>query len=67
MDLIEELKLLREKKGVSQTAVADAIGCNQGAVSHWERGVAAPSGLARKSLEKFVAKLRKLPDVENAA
>lgn len=67
MDLIDELKSLRAKKGVSQSTVAEAIGCNQGAVSHWERGEAKPSGSARKSLEAFVEQMRSMPDAEKAA
>lgn len=67
MTLTAELKNLRIKKGISQAGVALAIGCDQSTVSLWEQEKVTPSGMARKSLEAFIAKLRKMPDVGNAA
>ncbi len=67
MSLTAELKTLRVRKGISQAGVALAIGCDQSTVSLWEQGKIAPSGMAQKGLEVFLAKLRDMPDVENAA
>lgn len=67
MDLIAELKQLREKKGVSQARVAEAVGCDQTAVSHWENGNAAPSGSARILLQGFIARMREMPDAQKAS
>lgn len=63
MDLVTELKDLRETRGISQAAVAAAIGVDQSAVSHWESGKAAPGGSARILLKQFVEEARKLPRV----
>ena len=35
---MENLKLLRNKKGVSQQKLADAIGCNQQSIHKYEKG-----------------------------
>jgi DNA-binding transcriptional regulator YiaG len=59
MDLVAELKDLRKTHGISQSAVAAALGVKQSAVSHWESGNATPSGSARILLENYVAGLRK--------
>lgn len=67
MDLIDELKALRERKGVSQATVADALGCDQGAISHWENKKAKPSGSARILLQGFMARMREMPDKADAA
>lgn len=67
MDLVTELKDLRETRGISQAAVAAAVGVDQSAVSHWERGESAPSGSARILLGQFVEEARKLPLVEKKA
>jgi len=67
MDLIAELKQLREKKGVSQATVAEAVGYDQSAVSHWEQGKASPSGSARILLQAFMARMREMPDTPEKA
>jgi transcriptional regulator with XRE-family HTH domain len=38
----DEGRLVRERSGISLRALAAAIGCNQGEVSRWERGLARP-------------------------
>lgn len=63
MDLVTELIDLRDKKGVSQATVAAAIGCDQSAISHWEKRKTSPSGSARILLESYLATLRKMPDL----
>lgn len=40
--LAERIKGLRKAKGMSQGALAEAIGATQGAVSQWELGIAEP-------------------------
>lgn len=67
MSITAELKNLRIRKGVSQTGVALAIGCDQSTVSLWEQDKVTPSGMARKSLEAFLEKLREMPDAEKAS
>lgn len=64
MDLISELKSLREKKGVSQGSVAEAVGCDQSAVSLWEQGKTSPSGSARILLQGLLARMREMPDAQ---
>lgn len=66
MDLVSELKGLRETRGISQAAVAAATGVDQSAVSYWETGKSSPSGSARILLEKFIAEARKLPKKKRA-
>ncbi len=58
MDLVAELKDLRETRKISQATVAAAVGVDQSAISHWEQGKSKPSGSARKLLERFVARER---------
>lgn len=67
MDLVDELIELRASKGVSQTAVAQATGCDQSAVSLWEQKKTKPSGSARILLERYVKQLRKMADKASAA
>ena len=54
MELISELKKLREAKRVPQSEVAAACGVDQSAVSLWENGKTEPSGSARILLEQFI-------------
>lgn len=61
MDLVSELKDLRETRGITQEAVAAATGVDQSAVSYWETGKSSPSGSARILLETFLKQARKLP------
>lgn len=41
-ELGERIKRLRKEHGMSQTALAEAIGATQGAVSQWEMGAMEP-------------------------
>lgn len=56
MDLVAELKDLRETRKISQATVAAAVGVDQSAISHWEQGKAKPSGSARLLLERFITR-----------
>ncbi len=40
---INIIKKLRLEKGITQAALADAVGVTQGAVVQWEKGVAFPN------------------------
>jgi transcriptional regulator with XRE-family HTH domain len=48
---------LRERAGISQGALADAVGVSSGAVSRWESGERAPSG---ERLEAYLTALDRL-------
>lgn len=42
MNIGEIIKDLRQEKGISQLALANAIGVSQKAIDYWERGVNQP-------------------------
>lgn len=42
------IKRLRERLGVTQTALGEAIGCTQGNIGHYEQGQTMPPLVARK-------------------
>lgn len=54
----------RYLKGVSQGSVAEAVGCDQSAVSLWEQGKTSPSGSARILLQGLLARMREMPDAQ---
>lgn len=39
----EKIRAYRERKGLSQKALAEALGVDQSAVSNWERGLSEPT------------------------
>lgn len=45
---MNHLKPIRERLRVTQQALADAIGCTQGNVGHYERGQTLPPDMAAK-------------------
>jgi len=48
-----EIKLLRDKLGLTQDAFAAKLGVSSGAVKKWEQAKARPSQLARRQLERL--------------
>ena len=46
MEFCEKLKLLREEEGLSQSALAKALGVSQSAVAQWEAGTRKPTAQA---------------------
>jgi DNA-binding transcriptional regulator YiaG len=58
-DIVDELIALREKRGISQSAVADSIGVDQAVISNWERKKRKPKGPALKLLQAFLDAQRK--------
>lgn len=49
----EKLKLIREKNGSSQTAVAKFLGVTRSAYSSWEKGIHKPNSKNLEMLAKF--------------
>jgi|GEM_PF-3169733 len=45
------MKSIRERLGVTQQTLADALGCTQGNVWHYERGQTIPPPVARRLIE----------------
>ena len=43
MQIGEQIRLLREREGISQSALARALGATRAAVNAWEMGVSNPS------------------------
>lgn len=53
---MHNLKSIRERLGVTQQAIGDALGCTQGNVGHYEKGQTLPPEMAGK-LIAFAATL----------
>ena len=51
----ERLRLLREKKGISQQELADFLGVNKQTISGYERGVRRPAGESARELYEKLA------------
>ena len=51
---MENLKEKRERKGLSQTAVALAVGVSRNAYCQWEYGVSKPNEENLKKLEELL-------------
>jgi|GEM_PF-567267 len=45
---ISSIRVIRERLGVTQTALADGMGCTQGNVGHYERGQTIPPDAAKR-------------------
>jgi putative transcriptional regulator len=45
---VNTFKAIRERLGLSQSAIAEALGCTQGNVSFYERGQTVPPDMAKK-------------------
>lgn len=50
-----DIKEIRARLGLTQTALAEALGVDQGTVSNWERAANVPRGPARKLLERLLS------------
>jgi DNA-binding transcriptional regulator YiaG len=55
--MIEKLKELKAKTGLTNLDLARMIGCEERQVYRWFANEAQPKGLYRKSIEKVVRKL----------
>jgi DNA-binding XRE family transcriptional regulator len=51
-------RLLRERAGLSQQEVADAIGVSRPAVTRWENGLRLPRTVARARYAELLERLR---------
>ena len=49
----ENLKTLREARGLTQSALAEKLGVNQRTISAWEKGVCEPSYLTLALICEF--------------
>ena len=45
---MNQIKAIRTRLGITQTALADGIGCTQGNVWHYEQGQMVPPDAAKK-------------------
>jgi putative transcriptional regulator len=45
---MNRIKTIREALGLTQAALADALGCTQGNVFHYERGQTVPPEVAKR-------------------
>jgi transcriptional regulator with XRE-family HTH domain len=50
MNWYEKIKLIRKKLGLTQIALADALGVKQCSISQYEKGGAYPCAKSRKKL-----------------
>lgn len=48
---MNNVKAIRERLGLTQSALAEALECTQGNVGHYERGQTVPPDMARKLIE----------------
>jgi len=53
MEQAIDIKAIRSELGLTQTALAEVLGVDQGTVSNWERAAHVPRGPARKLLERL--------------
>lgn len=56
---MHNLKNIRTSLGMTQQAMADALGCTQGNIGHYERGQTLPPDMARKLIQ--IATMQGLP------
>ena len=54
-EISERLRAARVAHDHTQEEAARAMGVTVGAVSRWERGQRAPTGLCRKAVERYIA------------
>ncbi len=51
--IADKIKILREKKGITQSALANSLGITRSAVNAWEMGITVPSTQYVVHLAKF--------------
>lgn len=51
MLLMNAIRPIRERLKLTQQALADALGCTQGNVGHYERGQTIPPDVAKRLIE----------------
>jgi len=49
------IRALRRRLGLTQAAFAALVGCSAQAVSFWERGTRAPTGLYARAVRRLLA------------
>jgi ribosome-binding protein aMBF1 (putative translation factor) len=54
MTLGERLKKARERRGLTQSALAEKVGCAEFSILRWEKGVTRPLDIYLKKLEKVL-------------
>ena len=64
LDWPSAIRKFRRRAGLKQQALAEMLGCDQTAVSHWERGVDKPSlAFQRRLLEMIARDQRAMEDL----
>ena len=53
MQIGDRIRQLREREGISQSALADALGATRAAVNAWEMGVSNPSMQSLVELSRY--------------
>ncbi len=59
MDWPSAIRKFRRRAGLKQQSLADMLGCDQTAISHWERGVDKPSLALQCRLAALIARDRR--------
>ena len=64
LDWPSQIREFRRRAGLKQQALAEMLGCDQTAISHWERGVDRPSlAFQRRLLEMIARDQRAMEDL----
>ena len=45
---MNQIKSIRDRLGITQSALADGIGCTQGNIGHYEKGQTIPPDMAKR-------------------
>ena len=66
---MNNIKDIREKLGLTQTALAEGMGCTQGNIGHYEKGQTVPPDAAKRLIEfaKTLGKRLTFDDVYSAS
>jgi DNA-binding transcriptional regulator YiaG len=63
----KEVKKFRNTLGISQKALAQALGVSFATINRWERGHTEPHNLVRKHFEAYKAKTFEAGSVDDSA